>query len=87
MQQRRFRIGLFADEFVVPVETRYKAHPLSLLHHEQFGVVRQMTMDALIVYLSWPTTAFLLRQHTFDGRSITAWALPRAWRFLKSCPA
>ncbi|MGD1020351.1 MAG: hypothetical protein ABSA12_13650 [Verrucomicrobiia bacterium] len=27
-------------------------------------------------YLSWAATQFLVRQHTFNGRSITAWALP-----------
>jgi hypothetical protein len=29
-----------------------------------------------IVYLSWAATAFLVRQHTFNRRSITAWVLP-----------
>jgi hypothetical protein len=41
------------------------------------GVWGLMIISALFVgYLSWATTVFLVRQHTFNGRNITAWALP-----------
>lgn len=47
---------------------------LLLLHMNVWGL---MIISALFVgYLSWATTAFLVRQHTFNSRSITAWALP-----------
>jgi hypothetical protein len=36
-----------------------------------------LVISALFVgYLSWAATQFLVRQHTFNSRSITAWALP-----------
>jgi len=36
-----------------------------------------LAISALFIgYLSWAATRFLVRQHTFNSRSITAWALP-----------
>jgi hypothetical protein len=36
-----------------------------------------LAVSALFIgYLSWATTAFLVRQNTFSGRNMTAWALP-----------
>jgi hypothetical protein len=34
-------------------------------------------------YLSWASTTFLVRQHTFSGRSMTIWALPVSMATLK----
>ena len=48
------------------------------------GVWGLMIISALFVgYLSWATTAFLVRQSTFNTRSITAWAMPVAMAILK----
>lgn len=47
---------------------------LLLFHIEGWGII---AVSALFIgYLSWAATAFLVRQHTFNSRSITAWALP-----------
>jgi len=36
-----------------------------------------LVISALFIgYLSWAATQFLVKQHTFNSRSITAWALP-----------
>jgi len=48
------------------------------------GVWGLVIISALFVgYLSWATTAFLVRQSTFNARSITAWALPVAMAIFK----
>jgi len=48
------------------------------------GVWGLMIISALFVgYLSWATTTFLIRQSTFNARSITAWALPVAMAIFK----
>ena len=57
-------LGVFAASFAA----------LLAFHMNVWGL---MIISALFVgYLSWATTAFLVRQYTFNGRSITAWALP-----------
>ena len=57
-------LGVFACAFAA----------LLLFHMNVWGII---VISALfVVYLSWATTAFLVKQHTFNGRSITAWALP-----------
>ena len=46
-----------------------------LLFHMNVWVI--IVISALFIgCLSWAATAFLVRQHTFNSRSITAWALP-----------
>jgi hypothetical protein len=57
-------LGVFTGSFAV----------LLLFRMNGWGIT---VIAALFIgYLSWATTAFLFRQHTLDGRSITAWALP-----------
>ena len=47
---------------------------LLLFHMSGWGII---VLSALFIgYLSWASTAFLMRQHTFNGRSISVWALP-----------
>lgn len=47
---------------------------LLAFHMNGWGII---AVSALFVgYISWAATKFLVRQHTFNGRSITAWALP-----------
>ena len=57
-------LGVFAGSFAA----------LLLLHMNGWGII---VIAALFIgYLSWAGTAFLVSQHTYNGRSITAWALP-----------
>lgn len=57
-------LGVFAVAFAA----------LLLFHMNGWGII---VISALFVgYLSWATTAFLVRQHNFSSRSMTAWALP-----------
>ena len=57
-------LGVFACSFAA----------LLLFHMNIWGII---VISALFIgYLSWAATAFLLGQHTFNGRSITAWVLP-----------
>ena len=63
--------GVFAASFAA----------LLVWHMNVWGL---MMISALFAgYLSWATTAFLVRQHTFNGRSITAWSLPVGMAILK----
>jgi hypothetical protein len=57
-------LGVFAGAFVA----------LLLFHMNVWGII--VIAMLFIGYHSWAGTAFLVRQHTFNGRSITAWALP-----------
>ncbi|MGA2139619.1 MAG: hypothetical protein ABSH14_12220 [Verrucomicrobiia bacterium] len=64
-------LGVFACSFAA----------LLVFHMSVWGL---MIISALFVgYLSWATTAFLVRQSTFNTRSITAWALPVAMAIFK----
>jgi hypothetical protein len=57
-------LGVFACSFAASL----------LFHMDIWGM---FVVSALFMgYLSWAATAFLVRQHTFNSRSITAWALP-----------
>ncbi len=57
-------LGVFAGSFAV----------LLLFQMNVWGII---VIAALFAgYLSWAATQFLVRQHTFNSRSITAWALP-----------
>src|SRR5580658_6526051 len=57
-------LGVFAASFTA----------LLLFHMNEWGV---LVVSALFIgYLSWASTAFLVRQNTFSGRSMTVWALP-----------
>jgi flagellar biosynthesis protein FlhB len=57
-------LGVFAVSFAA----------LLLFQMNVWGVI---VIAALFAgYLSWAATQFLVRQHTFNSRSITAWALP-----------
>ena len=57
-------LGVFAGSFAA----------LLLFRMNVWGI---LVIAALFMgYLSWAATQFLVRQHTFNGRSITAWALP-----------
>jgi len=57
-------LGVFAGSFAA----------LLLFQMNVWGII---VIAALFAgYLSWAATQFLVRQHTFNGRSITAWALP-----------
>jgi hypothetical protein len=57
-------LGVFACSFAA----------LLLFHMSGWGLI---AVSALFIgYLSWASTAFLVRQHTFNGRSMTVWALP-----------
>jgi hypothetical protein len=57
-------LGVFAGLFAA----------LLLFHMSGWGI---LVVSALFIgYLSWASTAFLVRQHTFNGRSVTVWALP-----------
>ena len=57
-------LGVFAGLFAA----------LLLFHMNVWGII---VIAALFIgYLSWAGTAFLVSQHTYNGRSITAWALP-----------
>ena len=57
-------LGVFAGLFAA----------LLLFHMNGWGII---VIAALFIgYLSWAGTAFLVSQHTYNGRSITAWALP-----------
>ena len=64
-------LGVFACSFAA----------LLLFHMNAWGVFA--VAGLFIVYLSWATTAFLVRQQSFSGRSITAWALPVAMAVFK----
>ena len=47
---------------------------LLLFHANVWGI---LVISALFIsYSSWAATRFFVRQHTFNSRSITAWALP-----------
>jgi hypothetical protein len=57
-------LGVFAGSFAA----------LLLFRMNVWGI---LVISALFTgYLSWAATQFLVRQHTFNSRSITAWALP-----------
>ena len=57
-------LGVFAGSFAA----------LLLFRMNIWGI---LVISALFIgYLSWAATQFLVRQHTFNSRSITAWALP-----------
>ncbi len=57
-------LGAFAGSFAA----------LLLFQMNVWGII---VIAALFAgYLSWAATQFLVRQHTFNSRSITAWALP-----------
>jgi hypothetical protein len=57
-------LGVFAVSFAA----------LLLFRMNVWGI---LVVTALFIgYLSWAATQFLVRQHTYSGRSITAWALP-----------
>ncbi len=57
-------LGVFAGSFTA----------LLLFHTNVWAII---VIAALFVgYLSWASTAFLVNQHTYDGRSVTAWVLP-----------
>lgn len=57
-------LGVFACAFAA----------LLLFHMNVWGII---AVSALFIgYSSWAATKFLVRQQTFSGRSITAWALP-----------
>ena len=57
-------LGLFACSFAA----------LLLFRMNVRGII--VITVLFIGYLSWGATRFLVRQHTFNSRSITAWALP-----------
>ena len=57
-------LGLFAGSFAL----------LLLFRLNVWGILAVAAVFA--GYLSWAATQFLVRQHTFSSRSITAWALP-----------
>ena len=57
-------LGLFAGLFA------------ALLLFRMNGWVIIVIAALFIGYLSWAGTAFLMSQHTYNGRSITAWDLP-----------
>ena len=57
-------LGVFASSFAA----------LLLFRMNVWGII--VIAVLFIGYLSWAATQFLVRQHTFNGRSITAWALP-----------
>jgi len=64
-------LGVFAGSFAA----------LLLFRINVWGI---LVMAVLFTgYLSWAPTQFLMRQHTFNSRSITAWALPVGMAILK----
>jgi hypothetical protein len=57
-------LGVFAGSFAA----------LLLFRMNGWGI---LVISAMFIgYLSWAATRFLVRQHTFNSRNITAWALP-----------
>jgi hypothetical protein len=57
-------LGVFAGSFAA----------LLLFQMNMWGI---LIITALFIgYLSWAATQFLVRQQTFNSRSITAWVLP-----------
>jgi hypothetical protein len=57
-------LGVFAGSFAV----------LLLFRMNVWGI---LVISALFIgYLSWAATQFLVRQHTFNSSSLTAWVLP-----------
>ena len=64
-------LGAFACSFAA----------LLLFHMNVWGII--IISILFVGYLSWAETAFLVRQNTFDGRSITAWALPMGMAIFK----
>ena len=57
-------LGVFACSFAA----------LLLFHMNVWGIIAVSVL--FIGYTSWEATKFLVRQQTFSGRSLTAWALP-----------
>jgi hypothetical protein len=57
-------LGVFACSFAA----------LLVFHTNVWGIIAVSVL--FIGYFSWAATQFLVRQHTFNSRSITAWALP-----------
>jgi hypothetical protein len=57
-------LGVFAGSFAA----------LLLFRLNVWGIIAVAVVFA--GYLSWAATQFLVRQHTFSSRSITAWVLP-----------
>jgi len=57
-------LGIFACSFAA----------LLAFHTNGWGIIAVFVL--FVGYISWAATRFLVRQHTFNGRSITAWALP-----------
>ena len=69
-------IGSFTNKRDLATLAVFAASFAALLafHMNGWGII---TVFVLFVgYISWAATKFLVRQHTFNGRSITAWALP-----------
>ena len=57
-------LGVFAGSFAA----------LLLFRMNVWGI---LVISALFIcYLSWAATRFFVRQHAFNSRSITTWALP-----------
>jgi hypothetical protein len=57
-------LGVFASSFAV------------LLAFRMSNWVIVSISVLLTIYLSWGATAFLVGQHSFNGKTITAWVLP-----------
>ncbi|HTS16873.1 MAG TPA: hypothetical protein VMP11_04815 [Verrucomicrobiae bacterium] len=58
------KLGVFAGSFAA----------LLMFRVNVWGIL--LTSVLFMGYLSWAATQFLVRQHTFSNRTITAWALP-----------
>jgi hypothetical protein len=64
-------LGVFAASFAA----------LLAFHMNVWGIV---AISVLFVgYISWTSTAFLVSQQSFSGRSMTAWALPVGMAIIK----
>lgn len=64
-------LGVFAATFAA----------LLLFRMNAWGILAVTVL--FVGYLSWAATQFLVRQNTFDGRSITAWVLPVGMAIVK----
>jgi hypothetical protein len=52
-----------------------------LFHMNAWGII---AVSALFIgYVSWAGTKFLVSQHTFNSRNITAWVLPVGMAIIK----
>jgi hypothetical protein len=64
-------LGVFAASFAA----------LLAFHMNVWGIVAIAVL--FVGYISWTSTAFLVSQQSFSGRSMTAWALPVGMAVIK----